>query len=442
MNRSRIAKRLDSAVQNGTGMRFPGIGGALGGLGRYYVLPGAKLDYEQMAGDLWQTPVVSIALNWISDNIAEPPLVVEKFDKDGDKEVIRDHPILDLLKRPTDGAYDWPTLLSATALSLKTDGSSYWRLIRGRGNRIVQAWYVPHFDMRPLWPADGSEYISDFGQRIDGKWYRIKKGDCCFIRSGMDPRNSRFGLAALKAMLREIVGDVKASNFIAALMRNHAVPSIQVSPKTPDVEFEKEERDAIKAQWIAEYGDENAGTVSVVSVPMDVSRVGYSPKELALGDMTHGLETKIVASLGLNTLVLNLPAAASQNKFANLAEGNRHAYSNCLIPLGRRACSGIEQSPIGQEYLAPGETLALDWSQVQALREDQGALTDQVVKAFGTAQAPGLITRNQGLAKLGYPTLPANVGDIFADGMTLTGQRPQEAAAPTPPAGKPPRGEA
>lgn len=429
MSRASIAARLQSAVDS---VPQSGIGGGFYGSQRITWSPGARLDYERLAGDIWLSSTVAIALGWIQENLAEPPLVVRRR-KPGntEPETIRDHELLGLLAAPTGKeGYDWATLLAGTSLSLALDGNGYWEFGRGPDGSVNQIWWRPHFDFRPVWPTNGSAFVSGYARNLDGRWSLVNKNDAAHIRKGIDPRNTRYGLSPLKAQMREVLGDQKASNWIAALLRNHAVPSLLIAPKTADVELDRNTREAIKREWQVEFGDEQVATVGVASAPVEATRMGWSPKDMDLGTLAHTLESKIVSALGLNTLVLNLPAASTQNKFSNLQEANKHAYQNCLLPLGARICRGIEQSPLGRERLAPGESLAFDWSQVAAMREDHGQIVDQTSKSFGTASAPGWITRDEARGKVGLPPLPSGAGEVLADGKPLVEPSIPE---PTPP---------
>lgn len=432
MSKAAIGARLQASIDS---VPQSGIGGGFYGSQRITWSPGARLDYERLAGDIWLSSTVAIALGWIQENLAEPPLVVHRrVPGSTEPETIRDHELLDLLSAPTGPkGYDWATLLAGTALSLCLDGNSYWEYGRGPTGQVTEIWWRPHFEFRPVWPTDGSEYISGYARSLDGRLSLVSKNNAGHFRRGIDPRNTRYGLSPTKAQMREILGDQKASNWIAALLRNHAVPSLMITPKTTDVELDRNAREALKREWQVEYGDEQVATVSVASMPIEATRMGWSPKDMDLGTLAHTLESKIVASMGLNTLVLNLPAASTQNKFSNLQEANKHAYQNCLLPLGARICRGIEQSPLGREQLKPGESLAFDWSQVAAMREDRGLLIDQTAKSFGAASAPGWITRDEARCRVGLPPLPGGVGEVLADGKPLVEPSVPDLTTPPPP---------
>ena len=61
---------------------------------------------------------------------------------DGTEQPVEQHPLLDLLAMPNDG-YDWDTLLKGVIASYVLSGNAYIMVVRNRGGRVGQLWYIP-----------------------------------------------------------------------------------------------------------------------------------------------------------------------------------------------------------------------------------------------------------------------------------------------------------
>ena len=117
----------------------------------------------------------------------------------GDEIPIGRHPVLDLWNRPNK-FYGRRTMEKAIGLSLKIDGNAYIWKVRNRTKGIVEllAW-IPSL---PLLPHMASRRIGihrwlyDLGRHAR---YWLPVEDIIHIKDGIDPRNERYGLAAVKS---------------------------------------------------------------------------------------------------------------------------------------------------------------------------------------------------------------------------------------------------
>lgn len=402
------------ALKSAARMRWSGYGGqsygqaggslAFGARIRA-ILPGAHRDYEADAGQLWRNSAIAACLGWLRKNFPEPTLKV--MVRQGTEWIENaEHPVLEWLEEPNED-YDADALWAATILSLKVDGNAYW--LRGKAPDGRQGfWYVPHWQMNPRWPTDGSTFISHYEMIVDGKRTIMNKEYVIHFREGMDPDNERLGMAELKTALREICADNEANTYVASVIRNMGIVGLVISPESKEDTIEEDERDNLKS-LISRRTGERRGEPIVNSVPLRLQEYGATPEKMALDKIRKVPEARILACIGLPGMVVGLSVGDDQKTYRNLSEANRHAYENCLIPLQKSLAKQL------QRQLKPAlqgrrvERLVWDYSEVQSLREDATETAKRVVIEF----QGGLITKDEGRASLGRKPAQDGNGGVY-----------------------------
>lgn len=380
------------------GLRWPGL--SLG------TLPGARFDYESAAGDLLLNAPVAICLGWIADNVVEPELRVVRGWNDGTPEPIDGHALTSLLRHPNP-FYDGDALWAATAVSYSAHGNAYWLKVRNGAGLLKELWWVPHWQVEPRWPSDGSEFISHYVYRVNGTETRIRREDVVHFRFGIDPGNPRLGQSRLRAVLREIVTDNEASSFMAALLRNMGVPGVLITPVGDQVEIADEDAAEMKRQFKARYAGENAGEPLVPTVPVKVEQLSLSPEELVLDRVRNAPEARICGALRIPTLVVGLNVGDMTKTFANYGQARKAAYEDCLMPMARRFASTLNDQVLYEVGDPRSERCEWNFTRVAALRED---LTD-VFRRNNLGVGGGWMTVNEARARAGLEPDPK--GDLY-----------------------------
>lgn len=381
------------------GMTFSSTGGygdQFWPFGWLRLLPGSQFDYRREAGLLWENSTALSGMTWIANNFVEAPLTVFR-DVDGKAQSVEPHPFTELMASPN-ADYDSAYLFGGTVLSLIADGNAFYRVIRNGLGEPVELWYVPHWQINPRWKADGSEFISDYVYRINGKDYPVEKRDIIHLRHGIpDPRNPRRALSPLSAVLREVCTDNEASTLTAALLRNPAYPSMILSPKADMKPPTQDQRDDVKRQ-LGQINGDRAGSVGFLPFPMEIQKNSFSPAELAIDKVVRLPVAKICSALNIDPMVLHLP---SENKtYANYGESVKAAYGSCLIPMQKSIGRQLKrQLP---EMFADGEYPGFDYEHVLALSEDEN-------DKYKRYQGVSFLTTNEKRQALGYK--PIEGGD-------------------------------
>jgi HK97 family phage portal protein len=378
-------------------------------------LPGARFDWEREAGDTWINPIVALAIAWLGCRFVRPHIGLARIGRDGKQIPVPRHAAVDLWNRPN-RYYSRRTLEKAIGLSLICDGNAYIYKVRDRLGRVCELWWVPHYRILPTWPADGSQYIDGYRVWLDTAVYHLPPGDIVHIRDGIDPRNERLGLSALRANLREVCSDNLVSGYTAALMKNSGVPGIMIVPDgeggTPRPSDAAKER--IEERFVEEFSGDRTGRPLVMAGKYRIEPVGFTPEEMALDKLPRSAEARIAAATGVAAMSLGLP---DPNKtYANLGEANRSSWGTIVSTqelVGDELRWQLLPEPIATETSSsPGAdphqfVFVYDYAHIQELQESLDAVHARAREDF---KADG-ITRNEYREAIGYEPMPDS--DLF-----------------------------
>jgi HK97 family phage portal protein len=223
----------------------------------------------------------------------------------------------------------------ATIVSWVVDGNAYWLKVRSAAGRVVQLWYVPHWMIEPIWPLDGSEYISYYQYRVGSQSVPIAPRDIVHFRYGLDPDNPRKGRSPLSAVLREVYTDEEAARFSASILKNLGLPGVILSPAkgAPAPRTGQTDLDAIKEKFRETFTGDNRGDVMVLGAPTDVQMFGFSPQQLDLSQLRNVPEERVTAALGIPAAVVGFGSGLQQTKVGATMESLRdQAWQSNLIP--------------------------------------------------------------------------------------------------------------
>lgn len=383
--------------------------------GVFPLLPSSRFDYRKEAGPLYLSGPVLAAVQWLCRTWSEAPSVVYRPGAEGKEEPVRPHPLTDLLARPN-AWYDASVLWMSTLLSWVTDGNAYWYIERSGAGLPVGLIYIPHHLMTPLGSADGSRYRTGYNYRRDGKDIPLKVEEIVHFQNGTDPANYLRGLAPLAAELRSIVTDHEAQTYTATILKNMGIPGAIISPKDPSQPIPPNVADAMKAMFRERFTGDGRGDAMVPSHPVEVHNPAFSPEQLALDRLARLPIPRILAPLGIDSMLLGLPS--DTKTYANMAQAREHAYEQVLIPMQYVFDSQLTMQLMPQlPGYREGDRLGRDYSNVRVLQEDHDKLHARLTKAIG---GPWL-TVNEGRAQVGLDPLP--------DGDTLYPQNSSSSGA-------------
>jgi HK97 family phage portal protein len=346
------------------------------------LLPSSRINYELEAGDLTQNNAVMACVNWITRTFPEAPLTVMQRQKNKQAQAVLPHKLTTLLETPNP-FYDGLLLWQATLLSLNLNGNGYWLLGRNKYKQILEVWYEPHMTIRPVWPNDGSAFISGYQVKRKGRWSDpLPVADVVHFRLGIDPANPRLGLSPLASALREVFTDNEAANYSASILRNMGIPGLVISPADSSFTIEEDEADVIKQRTSAHFGGDRRGSTMVMQGPTKVEVLAWSPDQLNLDKLRSIPEERITALLGLPAIVAGLGAGLDHGTYNNTSEAKASGYEGNLLPTQRLLASKLRAQLLPELGNPKTEFLQFDTSQVQALSEDKDKRYQRISVGF------------------------------------------------------------
>lgn len=286
------------------------------------------------ADKMMDANVVMSPVNWILRNFTEAMAIVERrvqqlWVRDDD------HELAQRLARPNE-FYGESLLWKATVLSRCFDGNAYWRKIRNVYGGVLGYVYLPHFLVEPKWPEDGSVFISHYQYAPFGLSTHpidIPVRDIVHFRDGLDPRNVRKGMSALKPLLREVCTDEEASSFAATILGNMGVPGGVIAPSDKDALPSADDVKDMK-EYMRSFAGQRRGEWLVLGAPTQIAQFGFDPNNLMLGNLRDISEERVCAALGVPAAVVGFGSGLQQTKVgATMRELRKEAWDSCIRPM-------------------------------------------------------------------------------------------------------------
>jgi HK97 family phage portal protein len=354
-----------------------------------------QIDYEAEVGDITRNSLVMAAVRWVGNTLPEAPLTVVTNRK-GKDEVIPNHPLVQLFKRPNP-YHSGSTLLKCFALSWVIDGNAFFLKRRNGQGKVIELYYLPHWMVEPRWSADGSTFITHYAYCVDGAETRFEPSEIIHIADGMNPLTRR-GLSPMRSLFREIFSDNEAANFSAALLVNSGIPPYIVTSKEDrplDVE-------ALKEEFVRQTQGDQRGKPIIASGGIEVKQLSFNPESLNLKSVRMVNEERVSAVLGIPAIVLGYGAGLERSTFANFKEAREAAYESYIVPLLRHLEEELTLQLLADFTTDNTARVSHDLSQVRVLQEDQTALyTRLTIGVKG-----GWIKRSEARAAVGLEVGP------------------------------------
>lgn len=253
-------------------------------------------------------------------------------------EIIREHVILDLIKKPNPilGQTDFFETIYAHKL---ISGNVYIQAIFAKNSK----YYDPKelFILRP----DRITVIVGDGSIPIGYKYRVNNHELLFRVdqiSGMSeilhiknfhPTNDWYGLSQVEPAAYSIDQHNEASKWNQAILQNGAKPCGALIVKNDaenngfltDDQFER-----LKEQLNTEFsGSVNAGKPLLLEGGLDWKEISLSPKEMDFLEMKHSTARDIALSFGVPSQLIGIPGDSTYN---NMAEARLFLWEQTILP--------------------------------------------------------------------------------------------------------------
>lgn len=425
MNFPQLFNRAHRQARNGAriGQVVPSIaGGSFGGniTGRNGPYGANQqqggIDFAREAGNRFDISVVFAVLAFAQRNMQAVPMHVYRLDKQGHVEMVPDHPIAALLKRPN----PWYPGLMMQGLSVFAEmgwGSSYCYKHRDRWSRIRALEFLPVGTCYPYtWPGTG-EFISLYWVTTPSGFYQVNPEDILHIRYALNGFWTQYGKSPLEALFPEIAADRMASRHEAALLDNQGVSSAIISPKQlprsgdelePILEFTDNQAIDLEARLRERLTRDAKGSMFVANAPIDVNPLSWDPKSLDC-NVTHGLaEERVCACFGFQPGAVGFGTGLrEQNNRASIQSAIEFSIDQGLVPYMQARAEQITmylegEVTIDMGMLMPGEYVMYDFGAMPAIKR-------QLLREMTEAAGGPIISPNEARMILGRE--PVKDGD-------------------------------
>lgn len=188
-------------------------------------------------------------------------------------------------------------LFEVLSMHLDLAGNAFWEIVRDRAGRVVELWPLRPDYMRMKRAGRRVHY----GYAVDG--VRVVPVEVVHFRlpSPIDPL---VGTAPLRAALRAASVDNLATDHVASLLRNSAMPGVVVKVSELQQALDRETTERLKARWRESYGGRRKGEPAFLQTGMDVQQLGFSLKDLEMLDLRAVSETRICAAFGVPPILV------------------------------------------------------------------------------------------------------------------------------------------
>lgn len=382
-------------------------------------------DWVAEAGDLTLNSAVMACLGWITRVWPEAPLRVYSVKSDGKKEIIAGHELAELLQKPNPH-YPAGVLWTGTLISLYLDGNAYWFVNRTAGGQPVELIYLPHTMMEPKWSEGGGEFIGWYDYSPDGKVVRIETSDVIHFRDGFDRDNMRKGQSRLRSALKEIVTDNQGAAYSSSVLANMGIPGVLLSPDPTlikdggRISFNEADAERLKVDWQRKTTGDERGKPMVLSIPMKVESVGFSPEQMVLRDARQIPEERIAALIGIPAVVVGLGAGLDRSTYNNVSEAREQAYENCIIPMQTLIAQTLDLQLL-PAFGEGTDTCGFDLDDVRVLQADENAIAERSALLY----EKGVADRAESRTFVGLKARPEDEGVFFVDPVQQAEERQQ-----------------
>ena len=349
-------------------------------------------------------------LNVLGTAFSEPPLKVYVKTQEGE-EYVENHPAAILLENPNPNMTA-NLMNNYIVTSVAVYGDAFILKLRNDAGAVVQL--IPLLPEMVEVKGNDEKLITKYQYKQKGNTLDILPEDMIHLRERIDPRNHRRGLAPLRSVMVEILGDAAASQMGAALVKNTGVPSVVISPKN-DLSMTSDEAENIAEVFGRRFGGENRGRPLVISGgEVDIQTLSFTPKDLELGKLRYINEERISAVLGVPAILAGLGAGLERATYSNAKELREFFTEQKLIPMWNHFANEFTKQLLLEDFETnPAYCFKYDLSNVRALSQDEDATMVRIVQGYNA----GFITVNEARQANQLPAL--DNGDYFVRNMTV-----------------------
>ncbi len=292
-------------------------------------------------------------------------------------ESVEDHPLGDLIRRPSPGVVS-SDLFERWYGTLLLSGNVYVNAVAAAGEvrelHLLRPDRVSIVAGRDGWPA-GYEHTID-GRRtvIDGD---VVPGVARMLHIKLfHPTDDHYGLSPVEAAANAIDIHNTASLWNKALLDNAARPSGALVYNAGG-HLSPEQFDRLKGELEDSFqGARNAGRPMLLEGGLDWKAMSLSPRDMDFIEAKNAAAREIALAMGVPPMLLGIPG---DNTYANYQEANRSFWRQTVLPLADRTARALT-AWLGHAWDEPVQ-LKADLDAIEALQPEREALWRRLEQA-------------------------------------------------------------
>ena len=380
-----------------------------------------QFDHNQiaLAKIFGAAPIASACVRANATAATRAEIKVRKVSRNGDVEILEDHPLLDVFDRPNPRMTGPEWRLDA-GMQLETFGQFFNTIDRQNGRDELWPMSSARVTINPSnRPTDP---IAGYTFEAGGSTVRLRSDQVVHGRyPGPWPENILHGHSKLRDLWPVLQQASLQDKWIASFFANAAVLGgvLSVPGELTDRSYKRLLAQITKRmgrRWHEPYIAEGGAKWE---------RVQSTIKEVMPTELDEVVERKILAVMGTPRIALAFPG----ENFATAREQRRSWWNQTLGPLLDTMAAALNVSSLVQQYATSGSWLEVffDLSTIEELQKDAMAQA-QVDAVYITAgvYGPEYVQQREGYPEPEEPEMPEPAPDVPEDGEGMEPDPPEE----------------
>ncbi len=328
-----------------------------------------KRDYGKFAEEAYSKNVIAHrAIDMIASGAASVKFRLTATDSEGKETALRQHGLLDMLRKPnpTQSGHE---LLEALYAHLLISGNAYLHAIGPEGStprelHVLRPDRVQVVAGRGGVPEAYLHKVGDVVSKIAVDGY---SGHSRLLHlKQFHPLDDWYGLSAIEAAAYSIDQHNQAGAWNQALLQNGARPTGALVVNARELaggQLSQEQYERLRQQVDSQFsGAANAGRPLLLEGGLEWREMSLSPKDMDFIDAKHSAARDIALAFGVPPQLLGIPG---DNTYSNLAEARLALWEQTILPLVSKLLDGLNgwAAPMFGE----GFTLKADSDSIPAL---------------------------------------------------------------------------
>ena len=349
---------------------------------------------------------VRICVDFLARNIAHLGLHVYMRKEDNDRERVRDHRAVQVLKQPLPTKFKVTQfqLVESAVADMLISGNGYLLKHRNGEGEIIALQRVPYMLMSVKGELVPTKYKIGYIEK------EYKPEDIIHFRF-YNPENSTIGVSPLEGLREVLAEEWEKSKYSSGFWRNAARISGVIERPIEAKEMSEAAARNFRQQWQEMYaGEDNSGKTALLEEGMVFKPMSFSPKE-----------TEYIESRKLNreecARAYHIPppmvGILDRSTFSNITELHKSLYMDVLSPM----CARLEDD-WDLQYLSEFKDLKGAYTEFNI---DEKLQSDFSMQLESLRQSVGVpyMTPNEGRAILNLPRLKNPLADTLVTPLNM-----------------------